>query len=179
MAMRFPRMSRTSRELSFSTSRPSNMIDPETILPGGLGIRRMIERLATDFPEPDSPTMPSVSPCFTSKLIPSTALTVPSSVSKYVRRSLTVKTFPLVVRSDIGEFMIHPLTRTVLTSSCSYCLLLPHLRIQGVAQSIADKIQREKHYGHRRRRKDHLPWIYGQVLRAFGGETAPRNAWRP
>jgi len=49
-------------------------------LPGGEGTRRIIERLATDFPEPDSPTMPSVSPRFKLKLIPSTALTMPSSV---------------------------------------------------------------------------------------------------
>src|SRR5438105_8316917 len=55
---------------------------------------RMIERLVTDFPEPDSPTMPKVSPRFRSKLMPSTALTVPSSVSKYVRRSLTERRFP-------------------------------------------------------------------------------------
>ena len=41
---------------------PSKRISPETILPGGLGIRRMIERFVTDLPEPDSPTMPSVSP---------------------------------------------------------------------------------------------------------------------
>src|SRR2546423_768388 len=57
-------------------------------------MRRMIERLVTDFPEPDSPTMPKVSPRFRSKLMPSTALTVPSSVSKYVRRSLTERRFP-------------------------------------------------------------------------------------
>ena len=30
--------------------------------PGGVGISRMIDRLVTDFPDPDSPTMPSVSP---------------------------------------------------------------------------------------------------------------------
>src|SRR2546423_15472116 len=57
-------------------------------------MRRMIERLVTDFPEPDSPTMPKVSPRFRLKLMPSTALTVPSSVSKYVLRSLTERRFP-------------------------------------------------------------------------------------
>ena len=36
--------------------------------------------LATLLPEPDSPTIPSVSPRSTSKETPSTALTTPSSV---------------------------------------------------------------------------------------------------
>jgi hypothetical protein len=50
--------------------------------PGGTGISRITERLVTDLPEPDSPTTPSVSPLSRWKLTPSTALTVPSSVSK-------------------------------------------------------------------------------------------------
>src|SRR6266404_8761640 len=85
-------------------SRPSKVIEPETILPGGSGINLISERFATDFPEPDSPTMPSVSPRSTSKLTPSTAFTVPSSVLKYVRRSLTVRRFPLTfISSCVSE----------------------------------------------------------------------------
>ena len=38
------------------------MIWPPTILPGGVGIRRMIDSAVTLLPQPDSPTMPSVSP---------------------------------------------------------------------------------------------------------------------
>src|SRR5437870_11509897 len=79
-------------------SRPSNSIDPDTILPGGSGINRMIERLATVFPDPDSPTIPKVSPRRRAKLTPSTAFTTPSSVPKYVRRSLTSRRLSL---SDI------------------------------------------------------------------------------
>jgi hypothetical protein len=33
------------------------------------------------FPDPDSPTMPTISPRSTSKLMPSTAVTVPPDVS--------------------------------------------------------------------------------------------------
>src|SRR5262249_11770708 len=40
-------------------------------------------------PQPDSPTIPSVFPFSTEKLTPSTAFTMPSSVRKYVFRSLT------------------------------------------------------------------------------------------
>jgi len=43
-------------------------------------LRPMIVRQVTLLPEPDSPTIPSVSPFSTLKLTPSTALTIPSSV---------------------------------------------------------------------------------------------------
>ena len=36
-------------------------MDPATIFPGGLGINLRMEREVTLFPEPDSPTMASVS----------------------------------------------------------------------------------------------------------------------
>ena len=49
----------------------------------------MIERHVTLLPQPDSPTIPSVFPFSTEKLTPSTALTMPSSVRKLVRSSLT------------------------------------------------------------------------------------------
>jgi peptide/nickel transport system permease protein len=49
----------------------------------------MIDRQVTLFPEPDSPTMPSVLPFSTWNVTPSTAFTMPSSVRKCVRRSLT------------------------------------------------------------------------------------------
>ncbi len=52
-------------------------------------VRPMIVRQVTLLPQPDSPTMPSVWPFSTVKLTPSTALTMPSSVRKYVFRSLT------------------------------------------------------------------------------------------
>ncbi|PSK59154.1 hypothetical protein B0E53_06921 [Micromonospora sp. MH33] len=49
-------------------------------------------RTASDvtlFPEPDSPTMPSVRPRSTANDTPSTAFTTPSSVSNRTRRSVT------------------------------------------------------------------------------------------
>src|SRR5580765_4865024 len=59
--------------------------------------RPMIVRQVTLLPQPDSPTIPSVLPFSTEKLTPSTALTMPSSVRKYVFRSLTS-------RSGIARF---------------------------------------------------------------------------
>ena len=49
----------------------------------------MMLNAVTDLPQPDSPTMPSVSPGFSSNETPSTALTVPSLVAKTVCRSWT------------------------------------------------------------------------------------------
>ena len=70
-------------------SSPSKTILPETIFPGGMGINLIKESMVTDFPQPDSPTIPRVSPFLRSKEIPSTALTVPQRVVKCVRKSST------------------------------------------------------------------------------------------
>src|SRR6266436_5940623 len=70
--------------------------------PGGVGISRMMLRAVTLLPEPDSPTMPSVSPRLMWKSIPSTARTTPSSVKKYVFSPLT---------SSSRSAMTPPLTR--------------------------------------------------------------------
>jgi hypothetical protein len=48
-----------------------------------------MESAVTDLPEPDSPTTARVSPGASENEIPSTALTVPRRVKKYVLRSLT------------------------------------------------------------------------------------------
>jgi hypothetical protein len=62
------------------------MIRPE-ILVIGERVRPRIVMFATLFPHPDSPTIPSVSPRSTANDEPSTALTTPSSVSKWTLRS--------------------------------------------------------------------------------------------
>ena len=52
-------------------------------------VRPMTVSELTLLPDPDSPTIPSVSPGWTVNETPSTALTMPSSVLKWTRRSLT------------------------------------------------------------------------------------------
>src|SRR5437763_7788166 len=125
MLMRLPRILRTSSGVRLMMSWPWKRTSPETILPGGLGMRRMIERFVTDFPEPDSPTMPKVSPRFRSKLMPSTALTVPSSVSKYVRRSLTERRFPLelliIAVALRGLLSVSFSARSQIQASSAFC----------------------------------------------------------
>ena len=73
---------------SFSRSTPWNSTSPE-ISAYFESVRPMTASELTLLPEPDSPTMPSVSPGWTENETPSTALTMPSSVVKWTRRSLT------------------------------------------------------------------------------------------
>jgi hypothetical protein len=58
------------------------MRDSGWIFPGGSGISLITESEVTDFPLPDSPTIPSVSPGFTWNDTPSTARANPASVLK-------------------------------------------------------------------------------------------------
>ena len=116
IAISWPRTSSSCFSLSVVRSRPSNMIEPATIFAGGFGIRPMIESAVTDLPQPDSPTIPSVLPCSTAKLTPSTARTTPSRVKKCVWRSST---------------------------SSSGHLGLPRARVERVAQAVGDEVRAE------------------------------------
>jgi len=82
MAMRRPRTARISAADASSSRCPSNTISPPAMRPGGDGTSCITDRLVTDLPDPDSPTIPSVSPRRTSKLTPSTARTTRPSSSK-------------------------------------------------------------------------------------------------
>src|SRR5688572_31735110 len=66
-------MSRISVLPNDRTSRPSKSICPEVG-----SVRRNKQRPTVDFPQPDSPTSPSVSPAKISKETPSTARTTSS-----------------------------------------------------------------------------------------------------
>src|SRR5918994_2072660 len=91
MAMRLPRIARISSSLNVRRFWPSNTTSPAEILPGGSGIRRRIDIAVTLLPEPDSPTMASVSPAARSNETSSTALTMPRSVRNSVDRPLTLR----------------------------------------------------------------------------------------
>ena len=91
MAMSLPRTWRISASLMVRRSLSPSISDPSTTLPGGSGMRRMSDMAATVLPEPDSPTMPMVSPRSSVKLTPFTAFTTPACVKKCVERSLIVR----------------------------------------------------------------------------------------
>ena len=89
IAISLPRILRISGSVLVNKFWPRSEIEPPSMRPGGIGIKRMIESALTDLPEPDSPTMPSVEPLSTEYESPFTAPTKPSSVLKPTRRSLT------------------------------------------------------------------------------------------
>ena len=79
--IRLPRMSSKALPRSFARSRPSNMMDPPVISPLP-GSRSMIAWAVVDLPEPDSPTIATVSPGMIVKSTPLTAGTMPLWVLK-------------------------------------------------------------------------------------------------
>ena len=91
--MRLPRTARICLSESSVSSVPSNRTEPLICVCFGLSdTSRMTDSADTLLPQPDSPTMHSVSPRCTSNETPSTARTVPSRVRKWVRRSRTDST---------------------------------------------------------------------------------------
>ena len=77
MAILAPLIFSISTSSTWRMSSPSRKTLPPTMWPGGEGTRRMMDRLVTDLPQPDSPTIPKVSPRRSWKLTPSTAFATP------------------------------------------------------------------------------------------------------
>src|SRR5215218_2644482 len=89
MAMSLPLISCIRLSEVFSRSWSSKRISPSGYSAGGLGLSCMMERAVTLLPLPDSPTIPIVSPASRENETPSTALTTPSWVLKWVLRLFT------------------------------------------------------------------------------------------
>src|SRR5215471_13472685 len=134
-------MLRSAERSSFVRSRPSNQISPAAISPGG-GIRPSTARLVTDFPDPDSPTIPSVRPGARSKLTRSTAGMVRSRLRKCTCKS----------RTD---------------NNVSVILCLLHPRIECIPQTVSNKIEAEKHDGQESGGRSQQNRVNGDRLRAF------------
>ena len=77
MPIPFPRIFDISLSVLPNNSSPAYFTDPVTF--AYCGSNPMIAMEVTDFPEPDSPTMPRVRPGYRSKLTPRTAATEPAS----------------------------------------------------------------------------------------------------
>ena len=78
-----------------------------------------------DLPDPDSPTIPSVSPARSEKFKSLTAVTSPSLVVKVTRRSFTAS------------------SRSALLSVVIIVNSLTIFRVEGITQAIADKVETE------------------------------------
>ena len=82
IAMSLPRTPRIASSLSASRSTPSSLTEPPAMRPGGSGTSRIRDSAVMLLPQPDSPTIASVSCGASAKLTPSTALTTPWRKSK-------------------------------------------------------------------------------------------------
>ena len=89
IAISRPRTDRSSRSLIWSRSRPSKCAVPLGDATGARAGSRAAPATVTLLPQPDSPTMPSVSPGAMSNEMPLTAWIVPRRVQNSTRRSRT------------------------------------------------------------------------------------------
>src|SRR3712207_4666030 len=97
--------------------RPASEMVPPAMRPGGSS-RPMMAAPVMDLPAPDSPTTPSTSPGWMLKETSSSATSVPRRVGNSTRRFFT---------SSRGNVLD----------------ILPQLRIEGVAQPVAQEIDGE------------------------------------
>src|ERR1700694_4733438 len=136
---------------------PENITEPSAILPARSRIRITAEEV-TDLPEPDSPTMPSVSPLATEMLTCCTALTMPRLVANSTVRSLT---------SSSGCAVMVASSR-------------PSLWIDDVAQTVAEQVEAE-HRDHQRKAGEQCdpPFARDHEARALRNHDAPFRGRRP
>ena len=126
MEISLPRILLKSLVFILRMSCPLNRILPVTRAVSGS--RRMMELAVTDLPEPDSPTMPSVSPAFSLKLAWETACTTPDGVWNSTERSSTSRTY--------SEFLFAIFLRS---------LRLVYLRMRGSSASRSESPSTLKH----------------------------------
>src|SRR6202162_1784261 len=114
---------------------------------------RISDMAVTDLPQPDSPTMASVSPSPTWKETPSTARLIPSGVRKWVCK--------------------------FWTSSNAILQAFSHAGIERITQAVADQVDGEHGDRQERGRKEHDVGLYLPQRPALGHDVAPgRNGGR-
>src|SRR6266849_2592176 len=146
-----PLNSLISSSVIWITSLSPKRMRPLVIFPGS-GTSRRIESAVMVLPDPDSPTMPTLSPFSISKLIPSTAVTVDDEPKNWTRRSWT--------RSSGASFLV------------------PHPGVEGVAQAVAQPVERHKRDRERDRRRQHNVRREVHTVIAVGCHGAPRGRRR-
>src|SRR5699024_8669042 len=134
---------------SFKRSCPLRITSPLDILPF-LARRRITEREVTDFPHPDSPTSPRISPLLMEKETLFTAVTHVLSRLNSVRRFFTSNNF-----SDMASPS------------------LVHLRIQSIPETVSEKIERENGEENQDTGKQYHMRRCVQVVTAGGKHRAP------
>src|SRR4051794_26379075 len=138
IAISLPRTLRSSESFSLSRSRPSNIARPSVTPP----LLARIPRIASDvtlFPQPDSPTMPSVSPGAMSKETPLTACTIPRSVWNLTSRFSTERSGSRLDRIGDPRDVLRVLPPPQLEPADAAA----QLRVERLAQAVADQVEAE------------------------------------
>src|SRR6266576_1610956 len=148
MAMRVPRIARSSVSDLVSSWSPCSWIEPLSTCIAPFGSRPITACAVTDLPEPDSPTTQTISSAPTVRLIPCTACVLSPPVMATLRSETS---------------------RTVLLTSHP----LRHLGIERIAQPVAENVdgqdrQRKAHAG-----IDDVVRIQAEDLPALGHDVAP------
>src|SRR5919109_5381555 len=131
-----PRTRRSARWLRWRRSRPSNRAEPERTRPAR-GSRPSSASAVALFPQPDSPTMPSVSPAPISNEIPFTACTVPLPVQKWTRRSSTARSDASGTADDAPAEEPERLALAEAPDAAA------ELRVERFPQAVADEVESE------------------------------------
>src|SRR5271169_1464965 len=146
-----PRMRRIASLGSLSIRRPASVIRPAVMRSGG-SRRPMIAAPVSDLPAPDSPTTPRTSPGAIAKLISSIAVNAPRRVGSSTRKFST---------RNSGSGMS------------------AQFRIEGVAQPVAQKIDRQDKNGQYDPRENRNPPVAGeQIVVTIADQRAERRLGR-
>jgi hypothetical protein len=120
--MRSPRTSSRCRFDNVSRSTPSSLIEPDGMRPGGCGMSPMTAIDVTVLPEPDSPTIPTVSWAPTWNDTSWTTVAQPVSVRKSTVRLSTVRigsrgSTTVASTPSLGSRMVAPVSAVVVVTS--------------------------------------------------------------
>src|SRR5690625_5253629 len=154
MAISAPRIASTWRSERVMRSCPLYQTEPAVMRPGGSGIRRSIESDVTLFPEPDSPTIASVSPRFTSKETPSTATAALSPAANSVRSPST--------RSTVSAVAVVDATSVTVLSW-----------IESLTDTVPKQVEGKHGHHDRKTWEDHHPGRPRDVVTRPGEHRAP------
>src|SRR5690606_5426175 len=123
---------------------PCRRISPEATRPGGSS-RPMMEAPVSDFPAPDSPTTPRISPGAMSKEISSSARSVPWRLGNSTTRFLTCKRLIVLFGGTTTQ-------STAATGSTS-----SETRVQGITQPVTQQVDRQGNQHQHETREDRDP----------------------
>src|SRR5215510_14213223 len=151
-----PRMARMAVSSRPTSSRPRNRMLPATMRPGGIGTNPRMDRAPTLLPQPDSPTMPSVSPRLKNQVFKSSTTSSGSAVSVRLRATL------------LGSISVRVLTSHAPRDA----------RVEGTAQAVTHQVDGEHGCAKQQSWTEDQPGRNLEEGTALGHDVAPARDLR-